>query len=264
MLTTKRLLKISALCALSSGIALSCSLDRRKLHGSSYAGYWILGGAPDGGHADGGMGGMSDASEGGAGHPSGGSAAQAGTGSTEPSVIDGCPDLDFNGKGDCTETLVKNPNFADDTQDWTPDSDAFLEWSPQNHFADLPSGSAQVSLTGIIDADGYSLHAATQCVPDAKGNKVKIFANLFAQSGQGDGRPSISLFFFSSTDCSGELSGAPLDVVGSASDVWQTVSIEQALPEGTRSALVRLAVTKSNRSQSFKALFDNLLIRIAQ
>lgn len=266
----ERAFKVGALCAMAAGIALSCSVDHRKLKGSSYAGYWIIAGAPDGGHAEGGASGASYGGEGGATpHASGGdSDAQAGSGnlagsSAQPPIVDGCPDLDLNGEGDCHETLVQNSNFVEDTQDWMPDGDAFIEWSPQNHFDDLPSGSAQVSLTGAVDADGYSLHAASQCVKDAHGNELQVYANVFARSGQGDGHASLSVFFYPTNDCSGALAGAPFELMSNAPDVWQTLNAEQAVPEGTHSALVRLAVTKPNRTESFKALFDNVLIRLA-
>lgn len=258
------------LLSLGAGIATSCSFDKRKLRTPNYEAWLIMGGAGEGG-APGGAdyspsddGGDTATEPGGAPNGSGNSSGGAPTGNIdtpEPMLVDGCPDLDFNGKGDCTETLVKNPNFARDVADWSEGDDAFIEWSAQNHFNDLPSGSALVSVRGFTDADGMMQRASSQCVTFETASKLRVFANAFYKSGQGDGGPALGLFFFGSEDCTGDTLGFPLSVAATAADSWQTLTAEQDVPEGSHSALVRLAVTKPFRSMVFKAAFDNILIR---
>lgn len=269
-----RLLKTCALSALGAGILFSCSLDQRKLAGPIYA-VWIIGGSPDGGDAQGGdaqaaNAGQSsaDAGEGaslGGTHGGGGSAGSGNTAGSSvsmvPKVIDGCPDLDFNGKGDCTETLVANPNFVKDVIGWMAGDDTFVEWSAQNHFDDEPSGSALVSVRGYTDSDGMMQRASSQCVKLKSAGTLQVFANVFYEGGQGEGGPSLGLFFFGSQDCSGSPLGVPLQMTAGGADDWETLSAQQITPEGSGSVLVRLAVTKPYRGMVFKASFDNILIR---
>lgn len=267
----ERLVRLVVLGLLGASLALSCAVDHRSLvAGPSYAGFFIIGGeaGQSGASSDGGVGHTGE--EGGAGALLGGAdaggketggALGAGGSQTPPAVVDGCPDLDHNAKGDCTETLVKNPNFVADTQGWSPGDQAFIEWSTENHFDDLPSGSALVSANGYSDTDGMVQRAATQCVKSDGAAHVEVFANAFVKSGQGEGLAALSVFFFSSPDCSGSPSGAPLDAHGSLPDVWQTLNAKQSIPESTQSVLVRLAVSKPYRTMVFKALFDNVLIR---
>ncbi len=270
-----QLLRAGVLAPSALGLCMSCSLDQRQLQlGSSFAGFWIIAGAPDSdtpngggageGGADGGQAGDAAGSPANGGGLAGGSTAgSAGTGGSTgvPALVDGCPDLDLNGKGDCKETLAKNPGFASDTQAWAPGADASLEWSSQNHFQDLPSGSALVTAVGTSDIDGIGLSAVTQCVELASGARMEAFASAFVKGDQGDGAANLSVFFYPQAACIGTLLGAPILESSSQTGAWQTLSAKQPLPEGTKSALVRLAVTKPYRSPQFVALFDNVLIR---
>jgi hypothetical protein len=270
----ERIARVFTLGLAAAGTFSSCSLDDRVIStGSGYAGFWIIAGAPggaddgdtdnagsnaDGSSGRGGSGGAVGSGGSGAAADSGGT---HGAGGSQTAIIDGCPDLDADDKGDCTETLVKNANFAADTQSWDAGDDAFIEWSSVNHFEDLPSGSALVSANGHSDTDGMVQRAATQCLVNDSLAQVQVFASVFVKSGQGEGMASVGMFFYASPDCSGSPSGPPLETPGSAPDVWQTLSARQAVPQGTHSALVRLAVSKPFRSVVFKAYFDNILIR---
>jgi hypothetical protein len=262
----QRLFQMCLLTSVGAGIAISCSLDKRKLQTPNYAAWLIMGGAGEGG-APGGAdynpnddGGDPGTEEGGARNHAG-STSSGGADTPEPALVDGCPDLDANGVGDCTETLVKNPNFAENVADWSAGDDSFIEWSAQNHFDDLPSGSALVSVRGYTDADGMMQRASSQCVTFETASKLRIFANVFYKSDQGEGGPGLGLFFFGSSDCSGASLGFPLSVEATSADSWQTLTAERDVPEGSHSALVRLAVTKPLRSMVFKASFDNILTR---
>ena len=107
---------------------------------------------------------------------------------------------------------------------------------------------------------GHGLHHHVGQALEAAG-KLKVFANVFYKSDQGDGGPALGLFFFGSDDCGGASLGFPLSVAATGADSWQTLTAQQEVPEGSHSALVRLAVTKPLRSLVFKASFDNILVR---
>lgn len=268
-----RFLKPSALFALLASGAASCQLDERTLTGPTYAA-WLIGGASDGGEAQGGdanasagqpladAGESSTAFGGAANGGSAGTNPTAGSGgNAEPPIVDGCPDLDFNGKGDCKETLVTNPNFAADVGGWTAGDDVSLEWSAQNYLGDAPSGSAQITVRGYSDGDGMLQRASSQCVKLGASSQLQLFAHVFFEGDQGAGGPSIGLFFFGNEDCSGPALGVPFQASAARTDAWETLAAQPMVPEGSRSALVRLAVSKPYRTLALTASFDNILLR---
>jgi hypothetical protein len=240
-----------------------CSVDHRHLQVNGQAGFWVISGTPSGGEVFGGN--ASEAGEsatpiGGAANAAGGTAAGSNDSPSASMLIDGCADLDQDESGDCQETQARNATFDRDVNDWTAEAEASIEWSTRNRYAEQGSGSALVTLQGLIDADGQSLRAATQCVVIDGGTRVAAYANVLAESGQGQGSASLGGFFFETRDCSGPMLGPPLEAFATALDLWQVVAAEQSVPNGAHSLLVRLGVTKPYRSASFGAYFDDVLV----
>jgi len=258
-------------CTFALRAPLGCKVDNRELKGgagSSGASNTSTGGRSTNGgvgnaHAgEGGAGELPEAAAAGAGTPAAGGAGGAtDTGPVAPPLVDGCVDLDENGVGDCTETLLKNASFKLDTLDWTADVGATLGWSDSNAYEDLPSGAGLVASTvGARDVDGLVLASATQCVPVAAGTKLEIIANVFIKPGQGEGLAGISIFFFDQASCMGNIKDS-FDTSGAATGTWSTLRGVHTVADGVGSMLVRLTASKPYRSESFEAKFDNILVK---
>jgi len=238
----------------------ACSLDNRHLEAAS------------------GGGGSSQAGAGGNGLGLAGSGAAAGEsagrggqgGAVEPSipVQDGCADLDIDNVADCSETIVENADFKADVSNWLAGMDVTVDWDAGNAAGDLPSGSALVASTGVIDASGsgVALRAAQQCVPIDGSRLVIAYANAFVDSEQDpQGRAEVDVVFFDSQDCSGPLTTTfstpqPLD---SRVDAWFTLKAGSVSGATTKSAQIKLGVLKPFRAPSFRARFDNVLVTTA-
>lgn len=257
-------------CALPLlGVLVACSLDVRELKPQATLGD---GGASDSNAGNGASGPSARAgsSAGGssndAGSTSQGGRNTAGTAGAPSSLVEGCPDLDENGVGDCEETLAKNAAFASDVSDWEPELDAIVAWNEANATSDHPSGSALVRAEGVVESTipGSALRDVSQCVSVSGKQLVAVYANAFVPTGQDEaGRAEIDVFFFESADCSGSLSASfvtpqPLD---GGVDRWMSLKAGQVSSDSTRSALVKLAVLKPFKAASFEARFDNVLIR---
>jgi hypothetical protein len=182
-------------------------------------------------------------------------------------TVGGCADLDLNNVGDCTETLISNADFKTDVASWVADADTTLTWSPQNAAGDSPSGSALVASTGVIDAQaiGAALRAAGQCIPVSGKQLVIAYANAFVDSGQdAQGHAEIDVFFYDVAGCMGTLTSSfstpqPLDA---SAGVWLTLRAGAVSPDTTKSALVKIAISKPFRAASFQAHFDDVLVKV--
>jgi hypothetical protein len=180
-------------------------------------------------------------------------------------VLDGCADLDSDNVADCSETIVENPDFEADVSKWMAGNEATVDWHTDNAAGDLPSGSALVASTGVIDASGsgVALRTAQQCVSIDGSRLVIVYANAFVESDQDpQGRAEVDVAFFDSQDCSGPLTTTfstpqPLDP---SVDVWFTLKAGSVSGATTKSAQIKLGVLKPFRAQSFRARFDNVLV----
>ncbi len=194
----------------------------------------------------------------------------AGAGVDErPPFVDGCADLDRNGVGDCKETLLKNADFETDISDWTAEQDTLLEWNMHDAWGvEGTSGSALVSSVGVLDpnSDNAVLRAASQCVAVGGMQLVTVYANAFVESGQPDltGRAQIVVFFFDGDNCTGAFTNSfttpqPLDTDGI--DTWLELKAGSVTGLSTKSILVKLGLSRAYKAESFRARFDNLLVK---
>ncbi len=262
-----RRLAIAGVC--SSVWLLGCALDNRPLEvGSAGSASGGAGGSSSqtAGASNAGRAG-SPASAGDAGESpvdNGGSSGSAGAGG--PPLVGGCADLDMNQVPDCQETIVQNPDLKADVTMWVADPDTQVDWDQDNAGGDVPSGSALVSSPGVIDANavGAALRAASQCVPVNGVQLVTAYGNAFVDPGQDQqGHAEIDVFFFDQADCAGSSSNGfstpqPLDTNVGA---WITLKAGSVSSASTKSALVKLAISKPFHADAFQARFDNVLVR---
>ncbi len=197
---------------------------------------------------------------------SGASAGEPGDAGQAPTLVDGCADLDGDGVADCQEGLAQNPDFESDTADWVAEVGTTLTWDSRNAWGDVPSGSALVAASGLIDADanGAALHAASQCVPVAGKQLVTVYANALVDLDQDtQGLAEVDVSFYDTVACTGALTSSfttpqPLDgSVGS----WLSLRAGSVSCHTTRSALIRLSISLPFRAASFHARFDNVLVK---
>ena len=258
----------------SSAPDLACSLDSRQLElasdegGGSGSPSGLAGslGVASAGHGSAGRAGATAAAGRGGADDNGGS---AGGVDESPPIVDGCVDLDQNGVGDCEETLVKNADFEADVSDWTAEQDTLIELDTHDAWGvGGTPGSALVSSIGVLDPNSENavLRAASQCVAVGGMQLVTVYANAFVESGQSDptGRAQVVVFFFDGDNCTGAFTNSfttpqPLNTDGI--DTWLTLKAGSVTGLSTQSILVKLGLSRAYSAESFRARFDNVLVR---
>jgi hypothetical protein len=264
---------VAGVSLLGSALLVGCQLDTRALElamaaagAANSPSTQPEAGAPSDGSAGGDATLSGGAFAGGASARSGAGGLGGEAGQSEPTV-GGCADLDQDGVADCTQTIVTNPDFKLDALGWTADPDTALTWDAKNAGGEPPSGSALVSSSGVIDANavGAALRAASQCVPVAGKRLLAVYANAWVDAGQDPlGHAEVDVFFFDADGCAGSSvtsfsTPQPLDA---AVETWLTLKAGALSAETTKSALIKLAVSKPFRADSFQARFDNVLVRL--
>jgi hypothetical protein len=217
----------------------------------------VTGGA---GGATGGAGGAT----GGAGGATGGTGgATGGTGGTGGGPAPSCPDLDQNGRLDCQESLLANPDFDTGAEPWQAEAAAVRAWErPPDGKGEAASGSLLVTnqSPSTITTQG----GAYQCIPALGGKSYLLISQLFIPPGQGQGSGGVNIQFFPSTNCTPSGGSPNIGVFMSqlivAADSWRLVDNVFSTPTAAKSMLVRLVVTKSG-PPLYRVRFDNVLLK---
>lgn len=202
----------------------------------------------------GGSGGTSDASAGNSG--TGGSSGTGGRPDDGP-----CGDLDQNGVQDCQETLAKNSTFDASAASWSADPGVTAVWRAEDARGGKASGSVSLTFTSDVSGPGWTLAALGQCVPAWGEQEFEVGARSFIPDGQSGGQAQISLAMFGEDDCAGSFLEAKAPVTSTQSGSWQPLHGTTKMAAGTRSALVRLALSKPGSQASLEVRFDDILIR---
>jgi hypothetical protein len=241
----------------------ACSVDERTLAlGGSAGSSSAEGGAgdpPNGGVGTGGRAPTSGASGTGTASGTGGTAEPDGAGGevSDDGLVDGCADLDTDGVGDCTVTLVKTPTFTENVSGWTAMGDATLAWAERNALGDRPSGSAKLGATN-------TRAAAQQCLP-LDGRKLVIaYANAFVVEGADPEHPlqaQLAVSFYDQASCAGEASGFFETPPSTESEGWVTVQAGGLSNESSRSMSIALVGVKSSADAKLEAYFDNVMLK---
>jgi hypothetical protein len=179
-------------------------------------------------------------------------------------TVDGCADLNGDGVADCQQTLVANATFDSNVASWHADTGASLTWDPRDSLNAGTSGTALLSAaSGAFDAGGSSLVTASQCITVTGGQIVITYANVFIDKGQdSSGQAAIDVDLFGAPGCAGTATSSfstPMPENASPG-VWLAEQAGLKSPNGTRSALVRLAIDKPFQADSYHARFDNILV----
>lgn len=183
--------------------------------------------------------------------------AAGGDGAGPSDLVDGCADLDTDGVGDCTVTLVENPSFTTDVSGWTADGTSAWAWDPMNALDDAPSGSGKLSA-------GTLRGSATQCVSlAAEGQVVIAYANVLVEEGDGSSanQADIEVSFFASDDCSGAPSGSFDTPPNKAAGAWAVVQAGGLPAAPIGSLAVALTAIKATDASAVTVYFDNVMVK---
>jgi hypothetical protein len=270
----RSLLRAAALGAPTFVALAGCSLDTRQLRYELGSGGQAGSAAQPPAHAgangaragaapvgDAGAGGTEDEAGGAPSMPNGSA------GAAQVPLVEGCPDLDGNGVGDCDETLLKNSDFKVDVADWNPDTDTTVTWDAANAAGDVASGSALVASTAPASsgAAGSTLRVVRQCLPVTGKQLLLAYANVLVDASQpAAGHAELDVYFFDVAACAGAYvttfyTPQPLDA---STYSWLTLKAGSVSGPNTKSALVTLALSVPLSAASFSARFDNVLVKI--
>lgn len=259
--------------ALAPWLVLSvcaCSLDERELrHGGSGQGATDQGGAPSAGSGSGVPEGGEGATPGqGASSGTTGGVNDGGDGSTTPShlppLVGGCADLDTDGVGDCSVTLVRNPTFKTDVASWAKVGDSALDWNAKNALDDEPSGCAMLSAEGATDTDGAALFRASQCIAAGPGQLVVAYANAWVARNASpavQAHAELQVSYFDAQDCTGSATGYFVTPPSTQAETWVTIHAGGVTGPNTKAVLVMLVGVKPYRTDNLSACFDNVMVK---
>lgn len=245
------MLRVAALGGPSLVVLAGCSLDARQLHVDS-------GGGQAGAE-------LQPLLHAGVGGSSAGAPPAEDAGSEQTPLIGGCPDLDGNFVADCSETLLRNGDFKLNVEDWTPEPGTHIAWDEDNAAADLPSGSALLTVTALPNTGvGAAPHLVKQCLALSGAQLVIVYANALTHDEQGtEGYAEVDVSFFDTDACAGPSASSfktpqPGDALP---DEWLTLKGGAVSGESTRSVLVALRAFEPPDDSSFSARFDNVLLK---
>lgn len=228
----------------------------------------VTGGAGSGGTAvvnpggNGTVSGGGTSGGGGANNTSGsGGRASGGAGGTFDSP---CGDIDHDFIDDCSETLLVNSRFDADASHWVASPNLTQAWDARDARGKAGSGSILITnQTPIAGVDAWVMAGSDQCIPVSELTKYQLGVRVLIADGQGAGSAGLNLYAFTGDACNEIfLSGLP-SAVTLARGSWTAVSAEIDTPLGSRSVLVRLAVSKPFNQDKLSALFDDVLVRVS-
>lgn len=172
-----------------------------------------------------------------------------------------CGNLNRNAVDDCQETQVQNSRFDTNALSWTSEASLLQTWKPDDARGKAGSGSLLVSNTNVIaNGSGYTGVASYQCITAWTGDEFEVGARVRIAAGQGSGEAGVNLLFFGDDGCSGPPLGGQNIAFTSKADAWVVVKGRLTVPAGTRSARVRLMVSKPFPQASLEAQFDDVLV----
>ena len=133
-----------------------------------------------------------------------------------------------------------------------------MSWQPSDAHGNSSSGSMAVTATSRQDSDAVFMGGSKQCLLARPLRTYSLYADTFIAGGQGNGSAGISLFFFTSVDCTGPVIATRVSTFNDGVDAWNPILGAAIAPADATSMLVRLVVTKPFRDASFTARFDSV------
>jgi hypothetical protein len=254
--------------------ALSCSVDERGLRlggpdepsageGATTAG---TGASANDGGSNAQAGDDAVAGSGGTGAGAGGSmpsssgAGGGGGGGGSPQPAPGCGDFNENEVPDCEETLVEDPTFDDAEMAWSAEPTLTQDWTDQDALGRQESGALVLLSTQVNPDPGTSMAGTSQCLVATGAQDYDFAAQVRIDGALGGGKAGINVWFYGSDGCSDNFLQGTNASLKYDLDTWVVARGQLKSPAATRSMLVRLVAVKPNAQESFKVLFDNVLV----
>jgi hypothetical protein len=148
-------------------------------------------------------------------------------------------------------------SFDHDEQGFEAEDGIEQNWSDRDALGHAHSGSLTVANTNVHDAGDFWLAGSKRCFP-MRGDRGYLFrVDLRLASGQGPGSGGFGLEVFNAPDCQGLLLDS-LSFLSANTDTWLQVEKSRPAPQGAKSALLRLLVSKVQRDPPFEVSFDNV------
>jgi hypothetical protein len=239
--------------------------------GGTGAGAGSHGGTGSSGASGTGGSGSDSRSDSATGDDSGGAGSSSGSGGVSGAAGDagidantgGCGDVDDNSVQDCTETLLKNARFDIDASNWQAEPNAQQRWDSEDGRGATGSGALSLVNANLIqtDLEGMTMVGSQQCLDVDASRKHTLGAQIFIPDNQGQGYAGINVFLYSGRGCTRTLLHAYTPVLWGEVGLWDGIAGTVETSPATQSMLVRLVTSKPFSQASFKALFDNVLVR---
>ena len=206
---------------------------------------------------------------------SAGSSSTIGSGSNkppEPAELPICTYDDGQVQPGC-ETLAANAGFTKDTDGWEPEAYSIaIKWDSGDASHDPSSGSISVTNSMLGTVEGLAPGGGTQCLPATQGQIYDMAGDVFIPKGQGAGvmnsgpyvgEAGLSVLFWPDENCSDTTptkANFQTNLVRDT-EAWTHVEGGAVAPDGTKAMSVRVLTVKAFKQFSFKALFDNVLLK---
>lgn len=171
------------------------------------------------------------------------------------------------------ETMVSNAGFETNIDGWLAEPLAItVGWDRSDATGDEASGSIAVVNSMHGRNDGFAPGGGRQCLPAEPGTVYDMAGDVFIPDGQGAGfgegpfigRAGLSILFWPNADCSNKdrsLNPSYQTNLVEGVEAWTRVSGSAVAPDGAASMSMRVLTIKPFYEYSFKALFDNVLLR---
>jgi hypothetical protein len=188
------------------------------------------------------------------------------TGAAGTTVTSMCPDLDADGVGDCTQTVLANAAFDTSTSGWSAEPGATVSWSS------APPATGALSVRNV-DGDlahatsGWTSSGAAQCLTlpaGATGQTLGIAVRAYLAGGQGAGAAQFVLDYHFDAHCADARFPLPYQSAQvTTTGAWQTLAgTTGQLPVGVLAVGVRLLSLKPVAQPTFEVFFDDVLARV--
>lgn len=166
------------------------------------------------------------------------------------------------GAGATYAQLLSNTGFDVDVSGWLPGVASTILWDPLDSDASSTSGSALLTNSSNTPGDATG---STQCAPGGivGGRSYRVGAQVYFPDGQSEtGSAEILVQWYSAPSCSGFIKPPSVssDVQSSTAGAWQSLESYVTARPGSRSARVRLTITKNESGGSLAAHFDRVVL----
>jgi hypothetical protein len=148
-------------------------------------------------------------------------------------------------------------SFEADVEGWQAEEGVSQRWTSADVTHEGASGSLVVTNFDTQPGKDFWTAGTWQCMPVRESTDYGMSLAIFIPSNQEAGAAGFGLEYFNAPECAGLL----LDLssfLTATTGAWLSVQRSGPTPEGAKSALLRLLVTKVHEGPSFEARFDDV------